>query len=197
MKLAQKQTTLLLAGVALIATTGVATAQPAYRHVAAKVANEAVAPGDGANRAERDPNFAPYPVQDGRPAVKQAAHASAVEDANVVSSSLFGSDLVTEARRYIGTNPTDRRTLWCGAFVDLVLRRTGHKGGGLNAPAYANYGTRLSGPRIGAIAVMSGHVGIVSGIDASGNPIIVSGNHRSTVDEVVFPRRMIVAYVQP
>ncbi len=41
-----------------------------------------------------------------------------------------GNDLVADARKYIGTNPTGRRSLWCGAFMDKVLRDTGHKGGG-------------------------------------------------------------------
>ena len=77
---------------------------------------------------------------------------------------------MTEARKYIGTNPTGRGSLWCGAFMDLVLKRTGHAGGGNLACGYARYGTRVSGPQVGAIAVMGrrggGHVGVVSGIDA-------------------------------
>jgi len=109
--------------------------------------------------------------------------------------------LVTEARKYIGTNPTGRGSLWCGAFMDLVLRRTGHQGGGNLALGYKNYGTRVSGPQVGAIAVMGrrggGHVGVVSGIDANGNPIIVSGNHNHTVAESVYPRSRISAYVLP
>jgi uncharacterized protein (TIGR02594 family) len=70
------------------------------------------------------------------------------------------------------------------------------------ANSFANYGTRVAGPRVGAIAVMSrgkrgGHVGIVSGIDASGNPIIISGNHNRRVAESVYPRGRIYAYVMP
>jgi uncharacterized protein (TIGR02594 family) len=111
------------------------------------------------------------------------------------------SSLVADARRYLGTNPTGRRSLWCGAFMDKVLRDTGHKGGGNLALAYAHYGTRVSGPQVGAIAVMGrrggGHVGVVSGIDANGNPIIVSGNHNHTVAEAVYPRGRIFAYVMP
>ncbi len=99
------------------------------------------------------------------------------------------SSVVAEARRYIGTNPTNRRSLWCGAFMNMVLERTGHKPGGNLARCYANYGTRVSGPQVGALAVMSrgrggGHVGVVSGIDESGNVIVVSGNHNNTVAEV-------------
>ena len=109
--------------------------------------------------------------------------------------------LVAEARKYIGTNPTGRGSLWCGAFMDLVLKRTGHAGGGNLACGYAHYGTRVSGPQVGAIAVMGrhggGHVGVVSGIDANGNPIIVSGNHNHTVAESVYPRGRIAAYVLP
>ena len=109
--------------------------------------------------------------------------------------------LVADARRYLGTNPTSRRTLWCGAFMDKILRDTGHRGGGNLATGYLHYGRRISGPRVGAIAVMyrrgGGHVGVVSGIDPNGNPIIVSGNHNNTVAESVYPRSRIAAYVEP
>ena len=121
------------------------------------------------------------------------------------SNSAFGgfttNELVSEARKYIGTNPTGRGSLWCGAFMDLVLKRTGHPGGGNLALGYEHYGTRVSGPQVGAIAVMGrrggGHVGVVSGIDPNGNPIIVSGNHNHTVAEAVYPRSRISAYVVP
>ena len=55
--------------------------------------------------------------------------------------------------------------------------------------------------KLGAIAVMSrrggGHVGVVSGIDANGNPIIISGNHGNRVAESTYPRGRIYAYVMP
>src|SRR6185437_318025 len=121
------------------------------------------------------------------------------------SNSAFGgatsNSLVVEARKYIGTNPTGRGSLWCGAFMDLVLKRTGHAGGGNLASAYSRYGTRVSGPQVGAIAVMGrrggGHVGVVSGVDPNGNPIIVSGNHNHTVAEAVYPAGRINTYVLP
>ncbi len=69
------------------------------------------------------------------------------------------------------------------------------------ASSFAHYGHRISGPQVGAIAVMGrrggGHVGVVSGIDPHGNPIIVSGNHGHRVAESVYPRRRIYAYVLP
>lgn len=129
------------------------------------------------------------------------AGARAQSHANSAYGGPTSNSLVSEARKYIGTNPTGRGSLWCGAFMDLVLKRTGHAGGGNLASAYARYGTRVGGPQIGAIAVMGrrggGHVGVVSGVDANGNPIIVSGNHNHTVAEAVYPAGRIHAYMLP
>ena len=116
--------------------------------------------------------------------------------------SLFnGSALIAEARKYIGTNPTRRATLWCGAFLDMVLRKTGHRGGGNLALAYARYGKRIPGPRVGAIVVLrrsgGGHVGIVTGVDGNGNPIVISGNHNHRVAVATYPRSRVIAYVIP
>jgi hypothetical protein len=86
--------------------------------------------------------------------------------------------------------------------MNLVLERTGHHSSGSNlARSFASYGQRVSGPQVGAIAVMSrrggGHVGVVSGIDAKGNVIVVSGNHNRRVAESTYPRSRIYAYVLP
>jgi uncharacterized protein (TIGR02594 family) len=132
---------------------------------------------------------------------RTAARALAQAHSNSAFGGMTGNSLVAEARKYIGTNPTGRGSLWCGAFMDLILKRTGHAGGGNLAKAYAHYGPRVSGPQVGAIAVMSrrggGHVGVVSGVDPNGNPIIVSGNHNHTVAESVYPASRINAYVLP
>jgi len=40
-----------------------------------------------------------------------------------------------------------------------------------------------------------GHVGVVTGFDANGNPIVISGNHNNRVDEAVYPRSRVIAYV--
>jgi uncharacterized protein (TIGR02594 family) len=129
------------------------------------------------------------------------ARALAQSHANSAFGGVTSNALVSEARKYIGTNPTGRGSLWCGAFMDMVLKRTGHAGGGNLAKAYASYGTRVSGPQVGAIAVMGrrggGHVGVVSGVDPNGNPIVVSGNHNRTVAESVYPAGRISAYVLP
>jgi uncharacterized protein (TIGR02594 family) len=112
------------------------------------------------------------------------------------------SSVVAEARRYVGGNPTGRGSLWCARFMNMVLQHSGYRGTGSDmANSFASYGQRISGPQVGAIAVMGrrggGHVGVVSGIDASGNPIVVSGNHGHRVAESVYPRGRIYAYVMP
>ena len=114
-----------------------------------------------------------------------------------------GGNVVAEARRWIGGNPTGRSSLWCANFMNFVLERTGHQSSSSNmARSFASYGRRISGPQVGAIAVMSrgkrgGHVGVVSGIDANGNPIIISGNHGHRVAESTYSRGRIYAYVMP
>lgn len=135
-------------------------------------------------------------------------YAAAAATAEASTSQDFGgfggSNVVAEARRYIGSgNPTGRSSLWCARFINMVLERSGHKGTGSDmARSFAGYGQRISGPQVGAIAVMSrgrrgGHVGIVSGIDPKGNPIVISGNHGHRVAEATYSRGRVYAYVMP
>lgn len=111
--------------------------------------------------------------------------------------------LVREARKYMGTNPTDRDRLWCATFMNMVLAKAGYSGTNSDAArSFAQYGRRIQEPRVGAIAVLTrgkngGHVGVVSGIDAHGNPIIISGNHGRKVGEAIYPRSRVIAYVMP
>lgn len=119
------------------------------------------------------------------------------------TGSFSASNVVAEARRYLGGNPTGRGRLWCARFMNMVLARSGHRTTGSDmARSFASYGQRVSGPQVGAIAVMSrgkrgGHVGVVSGVDAKGNPIVVSGNHGRRVAESVYSRSRVYAYVMP
>ncbi len=130
------------------------------------------------------------------------ANAGLASGGAAASTGFGSSDVVAEARRYIGGNPTSRGNLWCARFMNMVLARSGHRGTGSDmASSFASYGQRISGPQIGAIAVMGrrggGHVGVVSGIDANGNPILVSGNYRNRVAEAPVSRDRIYAYVMP
>jgi uncharacterized protein (TIGR02594 family) len=87
--------------------------------------------------------------------------------------------------------------------MNFVLRRTGGKGTQSRAArSFLQYGKRLDGPRVGAIAILyrtrnGGHVGVVRGTDGKGNPILVSGNHGPTVKESVYSKARVMAYVMP
>ncbi len=193
----KRRAAFLLCSVALAVLTDSAFARPvhkpAYRQQAAVESQTTDAGADA-----RYPGLAAQPTAG---EATQSRRRAAQAHANSAFGGFTSNSLVSEARKYIGTNPTGRGSLWCGAFMDLVLKRTGHAGGGNLASAYARYGTRVDGPQVGAIAVMGrrggGHVGVVSGVDPNGNPIIVSGNHNRTVAESVYPRRRISAYVLP
>ncbi len=121
---------------------------------------------------------------------------------DLLTDDTLGSRIVAEARRWIGTNPTTRATLWCARFMNFVLARVGVPGTESDwAKSFASYGKPLEKPEVGAIAVMSrkggGHVGVVSGFDKDGDPIIISGNYSHRVAEAVYSRGRIFAYVSP
>ena len=87
--------------------------------------------------------------------------------------------------------------------MNFVLAKAGYAGTNSDAAkSFAYYGHRISSPQVGAIAVLTrgkrgGHVGVVTGIDPHGNPIIISGNHGHRVGEAVYPRSRVIAYVMP
>jgi len=120
-----------------------------------------------------------------------------------MASGFTSSNVVAEARRHLGGNPTGRGSLWCARFTNMVLQHSGYRGTGSDmASSFAKYGQRVSGPQVGAIAVMSrgrrgGHVGVITGIDAKGNPIMISGNNGNRVREAPVSRGRIYAYVMP
>jgi uncharacterized protein (TIGR02594 family) len=217
MRLVKCGATFLACSVAIVTGSAAASARPSHHHRHAHIARHHVQHHHGRTAAVTKnfnfggpasmPSYAPVDGSNAYAAVPRTRrtrhHHVDVTNAPAASFGGIGGSnaLVAEARRYLGTNPTGRRSLWCGAFMDKVLRETGHKGGGNLAKGYLRYGHRVSGPRVGAIAVMGrkggGHVGVVSGVDPNGNPIIVSGNHNHTVAESVYPRSRIIAYVEP
>jgi uncharacterized protein (TIGR02594 family) len=137
------------------------------------------------------------------PDASAAPNATVTPTGGAMASGFTSSNVVAEARRYIGGNPTGRGSLWCARFTNMVLQRSGYRGTGSDmASSFAQYGQRVSGPQVGAIAVMTrgrrgGHVGIITGIDASGNPIMISGNSGNRVREAPISRGRIYAYVMP
>jgi len=131
------------------------------------------------------------------------ANATVTPAGGAMASSFTSSNVVAEARKYLGGNPTGRGSLWCARFMNMVLQHSGYRGTGSDmANSFAKYGQRVSGPQVGAIAVMTrgrrgGHVGIITGVDAKGNPIMISGNNGNRVREAPVSRGRIYAYVMP
>ena len=109
----------------------------------------------------------------------------------------FGGDLVSRARNYVGATAGQLglpRRLWCADFMNMVTR----SGSDRKAKSYLNRGTPAPYGCTNCIAITSrkggGHVGVVSGYDNSGNPILVSGNHDHRVAESVYHKRRVIAY---
>jgi uncharacterized protein (TIGR02594 family) len=125
-----------------------------------------------------------------------------------IGGGLGGSSLVAEARKYMGMTGAQlgvkHRGQWCGEFLGRVARAAGVRtpANPNMAPDWHAAGQKIAAPRVGAIALVNrgrgvGHVGIVTGVDGDGNPIIISGNHNNRVAEVAYPKGRIAAYVWP
>jgi uncharacterized protein (TIGR02594 family) len=121
-----------------------------------------------------------------------------------VTRSAFSPSLVSEASRWIGSTAADmgvRRSLWCMAAMNKWLEDIGMKGSGSDmASSVLSLGRHVRDPVVGAVAFMyrrggSGHVGVVSGVDPNGNPILISGNHNNRVTEATYPRSRINTYI--
>ena len=93
------------------------------------------------------------------------------------------ANVLSLAERYLGTNPTKMRRLWCANFIGMIEKKAGRSGSGSNfAKSYASYGKRVSKPQPGDIGVMGrkggGHVGYFVGWAPNGKAILISGNSR-------------------
>jgi hypothetical protein len=113
-----------------------------------------------------------------------------------------GSPWLDHAMKDVGTNPTGWKRLWCAKSLNMWLARSGKRGcGGNTAISCLAAGRKLSGPQVGAIAVMKHHVGIVKEVHGK-HVTLVSGNNsgRSGARKVgvsKYARGRVVAYVWP
>jgi hypothetical protein len=105
--------------------------------------------------------------------------------------------LLHVAERYVGGgNFTGFNGPWCAASVGLWLREAGYSRlGSLAAVSYAHYG-RPSAPKVGAVAVLPHHIGIVAKVYPT-SILLLSGNHRHNVGYGMVSIRRIVAFRQP
>ena len=112
------------------------------------------------------------------------------------------SPWLAHALNDVGTNPTGWKRLWCAKSLNMWLEKSGKRGcGGNTAVSCLQAGRKLSGPQVGAIAVMKHHVGIVKEVHgkhvtlASGNNAGRSGNRKVGVSK--YARGRVMAYVWP
>jgi len=102
----------------------------------------------------------------------RALHATAQAELDLPDTT---NALVALAMRYDGKNPTGWSHNWCAHYLDMVLEEAGYPSGGNLARGYASYG-QPTPARVGAIAVMPNHVGVVAFV-GDDYVILVSGNH--------------------
>jgi uncharacterized protein (TIGR02594 family) len=108
---------------------------------------------------------------------------------------------------FMGVDP--RRTAWCAAFVNAVLKQNGFSNTeSLMASSYLNYGTKTLEPQPGDVVVFSplgrgqatGHVGFyVDTIEQDGAKYILSlgGNQDGGVNISAYPARKVRAFRRP
>ncbi|SDK39046.1 TIGR02594 family protein [Bradyrhizobium ottawaense] len=109
----------------------------------------------------------------------------------------FGGGVVDRARQFIGATASQvgvRSTLWCSAFLRKITGASG-----VDDTALSWERRQHIAPQVGAIVTMGrrggGHVGVVSGFTAKGDPIVISGNNGGRVREAVHSRSSIRSWV--
>lgn len=98
------------------------------------------------------------------------------------------------AGRFLGRgNFTGFPEAWCADAMNVWLRLSGHRPQASHrAIDFAHYG-RPTSARVGAIAVLTHHVGVVSRV-VPGGVILISGNHRARVGLGFYPLHRIIAF---
>lgn len=92
---------------------------------------------------------------------------------------------------------------WCAAFVGAMLKRAGYKGtSSLMARSYLNWGTELTKPRAGCVAVFkrgappAGHVAFVE--EWEGNIVrVLGGNQSDAVTVTSYSRASVLGFRWP
>lgn len=98
---------------------------------------------------------------------------------------------------------SDDETPWCGVFVAYCIQAAGLPlpKYWMRAKAWAEWGSRLSAPVPGCIAVLErqggGHVFFVIGRTPEGNLVGIGGNQGNKVSIATFERHRVIAYVWP
>jgi len=105
--------------------------------------------------------------------------------------------LVAVAQRYIGARRfTAHARAWCADALGVWLHKAGYSNtGDGRAISYLRYG-HPAPMRVGAIAVLKHHVGIVADVTPRG-VVLLSGNHGRKVGYGLYSARRILAFRWP
>ena len=108
-----------------------------------------------------------------------------------------GPQLVAVAQRYIGARRfTAHARAWCADALGVWLHKAGYSNtGDGRAISYLRYG-HPAPMRVGAIAVLKHHVGIVADVTPRG-VVLLSGNHGRKVGYGLYSARRILAFRWP
>jgi uncharacterized protein (TIGR02594 family) len=114
----------------------------------------------------------------------------------VENTIIYSGDLANKASRYIGLNASQLglpSRLWCADFMNMLVGGTDRR-----AISYVHRGKPAAHGCTNCIAVTKrkggNHVGIVTGYDGQGNPILLSGNNQRRVGVARYARYKVIAY---
>lgn len=102
-----------------------------------------------------------------------------------------------------GVNLDPAVTAWCAGYINSSLAQAGLEGTGSNmARSFMNWGTGVSDPRKGDLAVFSrgdpkgpyGHVGFFEGYDKDGNIIVLGGNQNDAVSRQTYEAERLLGF---
>jgi uncharacterized protein (TIGR02594 family) len=113
------------------------------------------------------------------------------------------SKRVLEYQKATTLMATDDETPWCSSFVCWCLEKAGYKSTNSSwAKSYLKYGTEMTTPKQGCIAVLTrgpknGHVAFYVGHNENGTVSLLGGNQSNSVCIKSYPASMILGYRWP
>lgn len=108
-------------------------------------------------------------------------------------------DLISIMQKDIGDRrPGGCPSKWCACYMNLTLKKAGHKTIPSNrARDFAQYGRKATPMSKGSIMVMRQHVGVVAGKCEDGRIKLLSGNHSRKVAWGCYHPKKAIAWRKP
>lgn len=130
---------------------------------------------------------------------EKLANETVIEDIFDQALSFMGLSEKKNANKIKSITEVDpRKTPWCAAFINGILRREGLKTTGSNkAISFAEYGEEVENPEKGDIVVFKNHVGFfVEILEIKGKKYVavLGGNQKNTVRVSNFPLSTVLSF---